>query len=202
MCSVSPDHDTSILFPFISFSPFPEYQQVCISNREDTQKQSVFKWSPPQKNVFLLVQGVYPPSPLIFCVSSLDFLLVNNFDELTGFGGEGRSGNMLAFVILPCSKHCDYQFLEHPKLKKTIFFQAGQFHEEDKIAYNVCLEKGSDQLIGTLSIYILSNYPFVHNQLIRTFFEAHIVLYSTLFQCMLGVGAHLYILINNSIIII
>ena len=38
---------------------------------------------------------------------------------------------------------------------------------------NPCLEKGSDQLFVTLNT--LSIYPFVHKQLIRTLFEAHIV---------------------------
>ena len=37
------------------------------------------------------------------------------------------------------------------------------------------LETGSDQLIVIL--YTLFNYPFVHNQLNRTLFEAHIVDY-------------------------
>ena len=37
----------------------------------------------------------------------------------------------------------------------------------------VCLEKGSDML--SLTLYTLSIYPSVHNQLIRTLFEAHIV---------------------------
>ena len=39
--------------------------------------------------------------------------------------------------------------------------------------YNICLEKGLGQLFGTL--YTLSIYPFVHNQLIPTLYEAHIV---------------------------
>ena len=39
--------------------------------------------------------------------------------------------------------------------------------------YNVCLDKGSDQLFATL--YTLYIYPSVHKQLIRTLFEAHIV---------------------------
>ena len=36
--------------------------------------------------------------------------------------------------------------------------------------YRLFLKKGSDQLIVTL--YSLPIYPSVHNQLIRTFFEA------------------------------
>ena len=45
------------------------------------------------------------------------------------------------------------------------------------ITYNVCLEKGSDQLIVTRHAYAISIYPCVHNQLIRTILEAHVVSY-------------------------
>ena len=42
--------------------------------------------------------------------------------------------------------------------------------------YNVCLKKGLGQLIvHYIHMYLLSIYPSVHNQLIRTFFEAHFV---------------------------
>ena len=40
-----------------------------------------------------------------------------------------------------------------------------------QIKYNVCLEKGSNQLFVTL--YTLSIYPSVHKQLIQTLFAAH-----------------------------
>ena len=54
------------------------------------------------------------------------------------------------------------------------------FNPQSASSYNVCLETGSDQLIVTL--YALSIYPSVHNQLIRTLSEAHIVHYQLLFQ--------------------
>ena len=61
--------------------------------------------------------------------------------------------------------------------------------------YNVCLKNGSDQKFMT--IYTQSLYSYVHKQLIRTLFEAHIVSLRRLkekkkniFYCLIPVGAH------------
>ena len=67
---------------------------------------------------------------------------------------------------------------------KSVYFRKkrmrnGKTHRQIYVVYNVCHEKGSDQLI--VPLYTLSIYLSVHNQLIRTLFEAHIVTSTRIF---------------------
>ena len=54
--------------------------------------------------------------------------------------------------------------------------RGGNWHSK----YNVCLEKGSDQLF--VALYTLFIYPSVHYKLIRSLFEAHIVCDGSIYQ--------------------
>ena len=63
---------------------------------------------------------------------------------------------------------------------REAFVRQVQFKKKLRIKYkrmyNFCLEKGSDQLVVTCHyILCLGFYRSVHNQMIRAFFEAHIV---------------------------
>ena len=90
------------------------------------------------------------------------------------------------FLSFKCGSRYIYSFKQNLHLAKHAFYHIYLKILEKKelpiqsIYNRPSFDKGSDQLIVTL--YTLPSYPFIHNQLIRTLFEAFLLFYIVTIQ--------------------